>query len=231
MPHAGIALDYGHGGWKGGLYPGSGAYQTPGGKQYHHTDSPPLSIYEGVVNRMIAARVVNLLRASGVRVYDVVANVEWREWPVAWEDMEQSDVALGTRVSRANRRPSWLYVSLHGNAVGNTIRGPSQSARGIEVYTSVGQTGSDKVADALVAAFKRHCEPDMPVRRGEWSDGDVDYERDFYVLKRTRGAAVLGEVGFFTNRQDATLLLDDSFQERVATAYVEALLPFVARVA
>ena len=55
-----LLIDYGH----GGLI--NGEYQTPGGKQYTHTDvDPPLTLYEGVSNRMSAAALMRLALNEG----------------------------------------------------------------------------------------------------------------------------------------------------------------------
>ncbi len=208
-----VVLDYGHGGLVGGRY------QTAG-KRYTHTDvSPPLMILEGVVQRQIVAREIALWLAAGVEVYDCVAGRRWERAP-SWQELEQQDVALSARTAYANGIPSSVLISHHSNAVGNALSGPSQSARGIEIYTSRGQTRADALADSLLAAFRRHLEPlGMPVRRGDWGDGDGDMEADFWMLSKSKSPAVLGEVGFHTNLSDARILLSEAGQQAIATAY------------
>tara|TARA_R100000664_G_C2690974_1_gene95095 strand:- start:263 stop:490 length:228 start_codon:yes stop_codon:yes gene_type:complete len=71
--------------------------------------------------------------------------------------------------------------------------------------------------------------PDLPIRRGEWTDGDVDYEASFYVLRNTVSAAILGEVGFFTNITDARFLDSSEGQQRIARAYLAGVESFVAK--
>jgi N-acetylmuramoyl-L-alanine amidase len=68
----------------------------------------------------------------------------------------------------------------------------------------------------------------MPIRRGDWGDGDADYEAGFYVLKNTASAAVLGEVGFFTNITDARFLDSSEGQQRIARAYLQGVQPFLS---
>lgn len=214
----GVTIDYGHGGII------DGKYQTAG-KQYTFmfNDQPPLTVYEGVINRQIAVHVIRYLLEYGVPVRDAVARrtIQTADG-LDWTGLEQRDIPLGQRVSYANRTSTYLYLSIHSNAVGKGLVGPSQPARGIDIYTSPGQTGSDKVADTLLTLMARHAP--MKVRRGDWSDGDGDMEADFYVLNKTKGLAVLGEVGFFTNIEDARLLIDPVHQANIARAYAYACI-------
>lgn len=218
-----LLLDYGHGGLIGGVY------QTPGGKQYTHTSvSPALVLYEGVSNRRTAWRLLRCALAAGVRVVDVVAGRHYTPGvdaaPADWHGLEQADVSLSRRTRVANRFRGGLYVSIHSNAVGNTIAGPSRSARGVDIYTSKGQTASDPAASTLHAAFLEVLKgEDMPVRRGDWRDGDADHEADFWVLRKTLMPAVLGEVGFFTNYDDAVFLDSERGQDLIAEAYWRGL--------
>lgn len=215
-----VLLDYGHGGMI------EGVYQTAG-KQYHFTDQRrPLSIYEGVVNRRIAAKLATML-IPHVRVFDVVANRELTSEYVAPETLTQADVSLSQRVANANaQRVDAVLVSIHANAIGAGIEGPSQSARGASVYTSRGTTGSDAVATSVVDAL----DSVTPLRvRRDMSDGDADYEADFYVLHRTAMPAILSENGFFTNIDDARFLLSDEGSTLIAKAHFEGLRAHIRR--
>lgn len=220
MTYSGIVLDYGHGGIIGGIY------QTAG-KQYKFTDCG-LWIGEGVTNRKTAAALIRFALEAGVRVWDAVAGREWVEAP-CWEDLEQRDTPLSARVSYANQgeRRRAIYLSLHSNATGNTLAGPSQSARGVEVYTSRGQTGSDEIATSILRAMRQHVTPDLGIRSGDRTDGDPDREAGFYVLTKTAGPAVMGEIGFFTNIDDARFLDSIEGQRRIAQGYLDGVLPFL----
>ena len=209
-----LIIDYGHGGMIDGVY------QTPGGKQYHHTDvTPTLSLYEGVSNRMTALELARLALAAGVRVWDCVAD-RWLELPLGCSrcDLEQTDVPLSARVRSANKHPGGLLISCHSNAVGNSIRGPSLPANGVDIYTSRGNTRADAVADTVFRSFGEHL-AGLRLRGGEYSDGDSDHEADFYVLRKTSMPAVLGEVGFFTNLGDAQFLAEPENHFWIGQAY------------
>ncbi|MCL6559611.1 MAG: N-acetylmuramoyl-L-alanine amidase, partial [Firmicutes bacterium] len=94
-------------------------------------------------------------------------------------------------------------------------------AKGMEVWTTRGQTGADSVAEsvanALIAAF-----PDM-VFRADMSDGDKDKEANFYVLRYTDAPAVLVELGFITNPTEEAMLEMPDYQAKAARVIAEGV--------
>lgn len=223
MTYDGIVVDYGHGGVI------DGQYQTAG-KQYTFTDYSEYWVGEGVVNRKSAVYLIRYALEAGVRVWDAVAQKEWLVAPKTWMDLEQQDTPLSTRVAFANggERRKAVYLSLHSNAIGDSSVGSSLSARGVSFYTSIGQTGSDAIATSLYSSFLGIVSPSIPIRSGDWSDGDIDQEANFYVLRNTASAAILGEVGFFTNITDARFLDGVFGPQRIGRAYLSGVLPFLS---
>ena len=67
------------------------------------------------------------------------------------------------------------------------------SPSGWSIYTSVGNTAADRLADCIAKAAAVHLSS-MKLR-GEWSDGDIDYEEGFYLLRHTLCPCVLTENG------------------------------------
>lgn len=129
------------------------------------------------------------------------------------------DLPLSTRVGAANKssqnyRKS-LFISIHGNAAG------TQSAKGIEVFTSKGETKSDKVATLMLEQLEKY----LPTRkfRFDYSDGDKDKEENFYVLSKTRMPAVLLELGFYTNEEECRLMLSMEYKYKCAEAILVAI--------
>lgn len=209
----------------GGLDP-SGRYTTAG-KQYHFTDSPPFSIYEGAQQRILARLLVDALtfRAPHLRLVSALDGHDLR----ADNSYTHRDAPLSERVGYANKLPAatTLYLSLHSNAAGMSSRGTGTSARGVCVFTSEGQTGSDAIATALHEAIAEAAV--LPMRAQRYEDGDPDYEAGFYVLRKTRCRAVLIELGFHDNRQDALVLLDASKLATVASALAVCIAGLAAR--
>jgi N-acetylmuramoyl-L-alanine amidase len=199
-----VFYDCGHGGFD----PVSGEYTTPPttGKKFHHDNGLQYHgdgwFYEGVKNRTFGWRVMELLREAGVNVIEVSHPYE--------------DNSLASRVSIANEYHKnvmpGIYISEHSNASG------PHTARGFSVWTSKGQTKSDVLADKFykmyVDEFETSFNPHRVHARGDMTDGDHDYEANFYVLSNTVMPAVLMENLFFDQPQDANALISEGYKER-----------------
>jgi N-acetylmuramoyl-L-alanine amidase len=187
-----LILDAGHGGWA------NGKYQTDprNGKLYHH---PSFTFYEGVNNRMIAARLIPLLEFSGIDVVRVYH--------------DSDDWSLSKRVRLANESGGDLYLSIHSNA---------GKGKGFEVYTTKGQTKSDSIAEVFANQFEKDF-PEWGLRK-DILDKDKDREQDFYVIKKTKMPAVLLELLFFDEENQAKFLMSVEGQIRIAESIRQSLL-------
>ena len=203
-----VIIDYGHGGMI------DGEYQTAG-KQYHFTEPEEFSFYEGVFNRGVASKLMNILIDAGIEVFDCVEDCYVTE-PVVAEDLEQSDVPLSTRVKNANDenvRGKTLFLSIHANAIGKVSKGPSQDVRGasVFVYRNSGLTG--EIASNLLSEYKN---TGLRPRK-------IVENKSFYVLRKTSMPALLSENGFYVNIEDAKYLSTEEGQMEVAKAHFESI--------
>ena len=57
-------------------------------------------------------------------------------------------------------------------------------------------------------------------RTDKYSDGDVDKERSFFVLRNTIGSAFLCELGFHTNKEEAERMITDEWKDKVVESFV-----------
>lgn len=192
-------LDAGHGGM---IQEGeNNVYATAPNKMYKHPDG--LTIYEGVYNRQVIQLVKDLMDEKGLKYFDVVNSNE--------------DISLQERVDNANEvyksNPRCIYFSMHGNAA-NT------QACGIEIYTSVGNTNSDYIATTIMKSIVKYF-PNEKYRFDKWSDGDIDKEANFKVLRDTKMPAVLLEMLFFDSYSDAVKMNDPDYRARIAEAIVD----------
>lgn len=195
-----ILLDPGH----GGLI--NGEYVTAPKKMYKHENG--LTIYEGVWNREIVAKLKYALASAGVSVVDVVNS--------------QEDVPLRDRVATANR-----YAEAHGveNALYISVHANAGKGNGFEVYTSKGQTTSDLVADKYIDCMGEYF-PDRRARV-DLTDGDKDKEANFYVLKNTICPAILTESFFMDNIEDAAEMMTYEGMEKVFQAHLKTIYAFI----
>ena len=120
-------------------------------------------------------------------------------------------VSLKDRAAIANKYGAGLFVSLHLNAAENP------KAKGFEIWTSRGSTDSDMVATSVFHSVG-DIFPKLK-RRADWSDGDPDKEKDYYVLRATKMPAILIELGFICNDREAEWLS----RSNVIGAYVSAI--------
>lgn len=211
-------IDAGH----GGIDPKTKKYTTAPSKMYEFLDdkgnpdkrfldpkgNPTNAIYEGVVNRSIATMLIELLEENGIKYYEqTVSSVA---------DISLKDrVAFANDTYRSNRNV--YFLSIHSNASG-IVPSPgvgSARARGLEVFTSVGQSKSDDLADIAAKWYKKEF-PDFRFRQ-DMTDGDDVKEENFYVLRKTACPAFLVENLFFDNSNEADFLMSEAGQMRIAT--------------
>ena len=63
--------------------------------------------------------------------------------------------------------------------------------------------------------------------RGDWSDGDGDWESNFYILKKTSCPAVLTENFFMDNETDCKFLLSPEGKALFIQLHVDSILKYI----
>lgn len=190
--------------------PGHGI-DTPGKR------SPDGLFREYLWNRQVADLILEGLVSAGVDACLVVT--------------ETNDVSLRNRVNRVNTicnrlgASNVLLVSIHANAAGNGSAW--MNAKGWSCYTSKGKTKSDQVAECLYDAFEEEFQ-DRKIRK-DMSDGDRDWEENFYVLQKSKCPAVLLENFFYDNREECAWMLQEETKKRIASAAVKGIIKYIKK--
>lgn len=190
--------------------PGHGI-DTPGKR------SPDGLFREYLWNRQVADLILEGLVSAGVDASLVVT--------------ETNDVTLRNRVNRVNTicnrvgASNVLLVSVHANAAGNGSAW--MNARGWSCYTSKGKTKSDQVAECLYDAFEAEFQ-DRKIRK-DMSDGDRDWEENFYVLQKSKCPAVLLENFYYDNREECAWMLQEETKKRIASAAVKGIIKYIKK--
>ena len=190
--------------------PGHGI-DTPG------TRSPDGLFLEYLWNRQVADLILEGLVSAGIDASLVVT--------------ETNDVSLRNRVNRVNTicnrlgASNVLLVSIHANAAGNGSAW--MNAKGWSCYTSKGKTKSDQVAECLYDAFEEEFQ-DRKIRK-DMSDGDRDWEENFYVLQKSKCPAVLLENFFYDNREECAWMLQEETKKRIASAAVKGIIKYIKK--
>lgn len=185
------------------------------------TDMTDKTIYkerfrEGIFNRLVAQKIVSQLKTKG---YDAELLVP-----------EDSDISLTTRVNRVNNwcnklgAKNVILISIHSNALGYGDKW-YPSANYWTVWTTVGKTNSDKLATYLWNA----CKAEMPDKKfgKDMKDGDVDYESNFYIIKKSNCPAVLTENFFYTCRENLEFLATDEGRQKIVDGHVKGIVNYL----
>lgn len=144
---------------------------------------------------------------------------------------ETNDISLSTRVQRINKLCNQvgsynvLLVSIHSNAAGNGKEW--RTARGWSCYTTIGETRSDKVAECMYDAFEAEF-PERKIRK-DLSDGDRDWESNFYIIHKSKCPAVLLENFFYDNKEECQWLMQDQTKKRIAKAAVQGIIKYIKK--
>ena len=213
-----ILIDNGHG------------HNTPGKR------CPDGKFLEYAYNREIAARIVADLTDRGYNAQLLVP--------------EPEDIPLSERVRRINAaclshqsspaphqssparpgisptgHPNVILISIHVNAAGNGSKW--MTATGWSCYTSKGQTQSDKLAEYLYEAATKNF-PGKRIRTDK-SDGDPDWEENFYILRHSLCPAVLTENFFMDNHSDLEYLQSRTGKQAIVDTHVEGITEYLSR--
>lgn len=138
------------------------------------------------------------------------------------------DVPLTERVRRVNEfcgklgADKVLLVSIHSNASGN---GDWMKARGWSAFTTKGETKADKLANSLYDEAEQYLKG-MTIRK-DMSDGDPDWEENFYILRKTKCAAVLTENFFHDNKEDLAYMTSDEGKHAIAQTHITGISNYI----
>ena len=83
--------------------------------------------------------------------------------------------------------------------------------------------------------MRLHHQRKHPVRRlrlrTDYTDGDLDIESDFYILRHTSCPAVLTENLFMDNQDDYNFLLSEEGRQAIVDLHVDGILDYLANCA
>ena len=187
-----VILDNGHG------------IDTPGKRSPIWSNNTQL--FEWKFNRDIVDYIIQYLQVANISYVKLVE--------------ETQDISLKDRVDRINSifkeykdKYKIYLISVHGNAADN-----APTANGIEVFTSIGETKSDIIAEVFYEKLKNLGWKMRPNRSNKGGK-----EENFYILKNSHCPAVLTENGFYTNEEECKKMLEFYWQKEIALAHYKAI--------
>lgn len=164
--------------------------------------------YEWEYNRKIARELHKRLCAEGICNVLLVPEDDY-------------DVPLTERANRANKYgKDNLFISIHINASGDGTKW--MKARGWSVYTSKGNTKSDKIATVFWNEARKALPGQVSLRQ-DTTDGDPDIESNFTVLTKTTMPAILTENLFMDNIEDVRYLQSPEGFNAIVSLHLNAI--------
>lgn len=159
----------------------------------------PDGLKEYEINRSIASYARNFL-------------LTYQNINIIFTHSDLQDVALKTRIHKANTLQADCFVSIHSNAAGSGLEWHSASGIETYIYNSANQKSrslAEKVQKNLIIATGLN-------NRGVKT-------ADFYVLRETKMTAILVECGFMTNRTEEKLLKSETYRKACGEAIAKAI--------
>lgn len=210
-----IFVDAGHGGIND-----NGSYTTLGKRAYHsgHGLHERGHYYEGFENRIVAEAFIEACTERGImciRTYH------------PWKD---TSLSARTELIRSYlRRGYYGYLhSFHSNAIASSNSASKlESTKGYMVFNTRGDSFSDDIATQHFKHVKEEVGNNWNYRT-QMSDGDVDFEANFQMLRETDLSefedfgAILDEWGFHTSAADCQFIIDTR-EQRVNACLKTAL--------
>lgn len=132
-----------------------------------------------------------------------------------------TEPGLSARVQIENKikQPAFVF-SLHNNAAGGGTLW--MTARGVEIWTTRGNTKSDAYATKIFTALQAAMGDDVKQWRKDSSDGDIDKEANFTELMSVHPAVLL-EWLFQDNKDDVELLQNPTINTKFVNCITDVL--------
>ena len=211
---------------------------TAHGKNVAGKRSPDGIFEEWQYSREIVERLREEL-AKREDLVDVFVDIPSAEVPLPQQAELTRRVRYVNQLCAHRHTERCIYVSIHVDAASS---GEWKNAGGWTAYTSPGRTRSDILATYLYEAAEKHLagyaakmeegkkkglygSNQKPFRK-DTTDGDPDKEARFYVLVRTKCAAVLTENLFQDNKADVAFLTSEEGKKAIVALHKEAILRF-----
>ncbi len=165
-------------------------------------------VQESELNLKITLKLAEYLKAGGFNIVLTRTNADGLYGPYS-KDYKKRD--MQARKEKILESSADLVVSIHMNSF------TSSTLRGAQVFYSSNNPESEKIATSVQQVFTSTLpESDKGSAVG-----------DYYILKCTNIPTVLCECGYLSNSEDEKLLIDDSYQEKVAFAIYKGIILYL----
>lgn len=171
------------------------------------------SLNEKDINLLVAKEVYQCLKDAG---YNVMLSHDGETLPISPIDDGDNLFYIDERVSYVNSKKVDLFVSLHCDSFGT-----DSSVYGTRIYYCNNYKFTEKAA-TLAETIKRSINETFPNYK-EARTFAKDIGEAYYVTYETNAPAILIELGFISNENDAACLLDEEWRGNMGYAIANAI--------
>ena len=165
------------------------------------------------INLSIAYKLKRLLEEKNIKV---IMTREDDNGLYKATDWDKKSVDMRKRVSIINSSDALFAVSIHQNSFSQ------ESSRGAQVFYHQNSTEGKLIAETIQERMKQSL-----------NDGNHRLAKangSYYMLRNTKCPLVIVECGFLSNWKEASLLIDDTYQEKIASAIGLGIMEYIDNV-
>lgn len=164
------------------------------------------------INLIIAKKLAKKLTDNG---YSVIMTREDDSGLYEEDDVNKKASDLKKRCEIADNGNASLMVSIHQNSFSGS------EVKGSQVFYYTHSDEGKLIAQAIQSSLKRMVNPSN-TRAAKTNDS-------YYLLIHTKCPTVIVECGFLSNPEEAYLLTDDEYQEKLAIAIFTGIDEYIKR--
>ena len=166
-------------------------------------------IIEKDINLLIALKLKRLFKMSNCEV------ILTRETDIMLNDdgvKKKKASDLLNRVKIANKYPEAIFISIHMNKF------PQEKYKGMQIFFSTNNLDSANLAELLKKNNRAYLQPE--------NNREIKRGKDIYVLENIKSIGILIECGFLSNHEEARLLTQDDYQNKLAKIIFASIAEF-----
>ena len=165
------------------------------------------NIYEKDINLSIVKKLEKQLKEKGATVF-LTRDGDYDLSVPYTINRKRSDLAR--RGNMINRSDCDLYLSIHLNADTST------TYHGAQVFYDSSVKENKKIAELIQADLKQQL----------YTTREAKEKNDMYLFHRLKKPGVLVEVGYISNPNDRYLLMQETYQEKVAKILTNSIISY-----
>ena len=164
------------------------------------------------INLIVAQKLADLLRQNHISIV-MTRNSDQGLYSEAAENQKVDD--MHKRCKLIDDANPLFTVSIHQNSY------PDPSIKGAQVFYYAQSEKGKNLAETIQSALVSQVDPQ--------NHRLAKANESYYLLRKTSSPTIIVECGFLSNPEEASLLLQDDYQGKLANAVCSGILTYLAR--